>query len=125
MLKRIIAFDLDDVICYRDKKYESMGPAKYKYCIPIESTIEMINALYDEGFFIKIYTSRGMSQFNEDLDTIEEELRSLTEESLLHWGVKYHKLIFGKEHYDLIIDDKALNIKDITSVSFIKNFLNL
>jgi len=26
----------------------------------------------------------------------------------MHWGVKYHKLIFGKPSYDILIDDKCL-----------------
>jgi hypothetical protein len=79
--------------------------------------------LYDDGFIIKIYTARGMSQFDGDADKIELQLRGITENSLLQWGVKYHKLIFGKEHYDLLIDDKALNIADVTDISYIKKFL--
>ena len=31
---KTIAFDLDDVICYRPNGYEHLGPQKYDHCQP-------------------------------------------------------------------------------------------
>jgi histidinol phosphatase-like enzyme len=120
--QKIIAFDLDDVICSRQEGYENLGPLKYSYCQPYEETIELINSLYDDGYKIIIYTARGMSQFAGNIIEIYTKLYNLTNEQLKSWGVKYHQLVMGKIHYDVLIDDKALNSHNIDKQSII-NFL--
>lgn len=121
---KIIAFDLDDVLCFREKKYESAGVDKYKYCQPLMENIEIMNQCYDYGFFVKIYTARGMTQFKGDYQKIIDELYPLTETQLKSWGAKYHQLIFGKTHYELLIDDKACHINEIKSLNDIVNKTN-
>ena len=39
-------------------------------------------------------------------------MRSKTEEQLRNWGVKYHKLYFGKPRVDFYIDDRGINDMD-------------
>jgi len=107
--QKTIAFDLDDVICHRPSGYENLGVDKYSYCQPYNDVIEIINSLYDDGYKILIYTARGMSQFNGNVIEIYSKLYNKTNDQLRNWGVKYHQLIMGKIHYDLLIDDKALN----------------
>jgi hypothetical protein len=34
-------------------------------------------------------------------------LRDLTEEQLAEWGCKYHRLLMGKPHADIFVDDKG------------------
>lgn len=120
--QKIIAFDLDDVLCTRDKKHEILGARKYEHCVPIHEYVNLLNRLYDEGHEIVIYTARGMTQFAGDVDTIEHNLRALTETQLNNWGVRYHRLVFGKQHYEVLIDDKALNSIGLTYQS-VKSFL--
>lgn len=120
---KIIAFDIDDVICHRDKKYEPYGVKKYNYCLPIQKNIDIINECYDKGFYIKLYTARGMTTFGGDIQQIEKEILPITKKSLDEWGVKYNELIFGKTHYDIFIDDKNINVNDINSVKDIEHFL--
>jgi len=36
---------------------------------------------------------------------------NMTKKQLKKWGVRYHKLIFGKPSYDLLIDDKCIFFK--------------
>jgi hypothetical protein len=110
---KVIAFDLDDVLCFRSQEHESLGIGKYNYCQPITKFIDIMNHCYDSGFYIKIYTARGMTQLNGDVEEINKKLKELTESQLLKWGAKYHELIFGKTHYDILIDDKAWNSADI------------
>lgn len=112
---KIIAFDLDDVLCVRDKKYEHLGVEKYLHCQPIQKYIEIMNQCYDAGYYVKIYTARGMTQFNGNVKDIELALRPITESQLKSWDAHYHELIFGKTHYELLIDDKAWNIQEINS----------
>jgi hypothetical protein len=118
----ILAFDLDDCLCERPKDIEHLGGEKYNYCTPITDMVKIINECYDRGHYIKIYTARGMSTFNGDVKKINEELFDLTSKHLDEWGVKYHKLVMGKEHYDLLIDDKAINSLLIKSINDINNF---
>jgi len=119
---KTIAFDLDDVICYRPKGHEHLGPNKYDYCEPDQSVIDLVNSLYEEGNKIVIYTARGMSQYNGNVALIYSELYSKTIQQLNDWGLKYDQLVMGKIHYDVLIDDKALNSSDLTTQN-IKKFL--
>jgi hypothetical protein len=112
--QKTIAFDLDDVICHRPNHYESLGVKKYNYCEPDIEIIELINSLFEDGYKIVIYTARGMSQFKGNVSLIYSELYSKTIQQLDSWGLNYHQLVMGKIHYDLLIDDKAINSKDIT-----------
>ena len=83
--QKTIAFDLDDVLCYRLDEYEHLGPNKY----------------------VDIYT----------------HLYTKTNEQLNSWGLKYHQLVMGKIHYDILIDDKAINSFNInknTIITFLK-----
>ena len=112
--QKTIAFDLDDVICWRPTGYEDLGPFKYDYCKPILETIDLVNSFYDEGYKIVIYTARGMSQYNGNVAEIYSNLYTRTIEQLNSWGLKYHSLVMGKIHYDVLIDDKALNSNKVT-----------
>ena len=116
---KIIAFDLDDVICTRPKKYEHLGLGKYKYCKPIKKMIKIVNQLYDTNM-IKIYTSRGMTILNGNVSLVYAKLYTLTLKHLKQWGVKYDVLVMGKTQYDILIDDKVINSSKINKASYIK-----
>jgi hydroxymethylpyrimidine pyrophosphatase-like HAD family hydrolase len=120
--QKTIAFDLDDVICYRRKEYENLGPLKYDYCESDPDTVKFINELYEEGHKIIIYTARGMTQFKGNVALIYSELYSKTIEQLNGWGLKYDQLVMGKIHYDVLVDDKVMNSSDLTKDG-IKKFL--
>ena len=90
-------FDIDGVICtntYGD--YEKAEPIKY--------FIAQINSLYDFGHKIVLFTARGA--------TTGLDWRDLTEKQMKSWGVRYHELIFGKPHFDLMVDDRAMSIDE-------------
>lgn len=89
--------DIDGVIC-------TDAQGKYEEVTPILENIERINRLYDDGNEIILWTARGT--------VTRIDWRELTEKQLKEWGVKYHELRFGKPYYDLLIDDKATNIRD-------------
>lgn len=93
----VFCFDLDGVICTTPK-------ADYTESLPHEWIIQKINALYNEGHTVKIYTARG--------STTGIDWRALTERQLEEWGVQYHELIMGKPEADIFVDDKGMNIRD-------------
>ena len=122
--QKIIAFDLDDVICFRNDGYEKLGPKKYDYCQPYPENIKIVNSLYDEGHRIIVYTARGMSQFDGNVELIYKNLYQKTKDHLKEWGLKYHSLVMGKIQYDVLVDDKALNSNAIDK-QVIKTFIGL
>lgn len=94
----IIYVDIDNTIC------ETPETADYIKAIPLQSRIDRINNLYDEGHTIIYWTARGTRT--------GKDWREITEKQFHNWGVKYHDLYFGKPVYDLFIDDKNINSKD-------------
>ncbi len=106
---KTIAFDLDDVLCHYPSDNLPTYPEYYEHAVPVNSRVEIVNELYDDGYYIKIYTARGMSVFNGDVARVYDNLYSLTKKQLDTWGVKHHELIMGKTNYDLLIDDRAIS----------------
>ena len=105
MKKKIIfCFDIDNTICKtKGKSYRSAKPYK--------SVIKLINKLFDKGHFIKIFTARYMGRNNDNIKAARKEGYTMTLEQLKSWDLKFHKLIFGKPSFDILIDDKSIGYK--------------
>lgn len=90
--------DIDETIC-------TQGHSDYRKAKPIQKAIDKINKLYDEDHTIIYWTARG---------TITKvSWREITEKQFRKWGVKYHRLEFGKPVYDVLICDKSKRIEEI------------
>tara|TARA_B100000686_G_C16340132_1_gene737497 strand:- start:191 stop:544 length:354 start_codon:yes stop_codon:yes gene_type:complete len=100
--KKNLCFDLDGVICLNT--YGDYEKAK-----PINDAIKKINYLYDNNYYIIIFTARYMGFAKGDLKKAIKKGYAFTQNQLNLWGLKYHKLLFGKPEYDIIIDDKSYN----------------
>tara|TARA_B100001063_G_C16770068_1_gene561045 strand:+ start:3151 stop:3495 length:345 start_codon:yes stop_codon:yes gene_type:complete len=107
-MKKKFCFDLDGVICTTYKN-------NYKNSKPKKKVINTINKLYDKAYII-IFTSRFMGRTNENVKLAKKKGYKFTLTQLNDWGVKFHKLKFGKPSYDIIVDDKSFNFK--------KNWIN-
>ena len=97
MSNKTYCFDMDGTICNTiDKQYAKATPYKLM--------VDKINELYENGNKIVIYTARGT--------TSGVDYHDLNLSQLKDWGIKYHNLIDkNKPHFDLLIDDKAINVK--------------
>ena len=93
----IYCFDIDGTLC-------SNTNGEYEIVEPYPDVIARVNALYDAGHRIILYTARG--------STTGIDWRELTENQLRSWGVKYHQLFLGKPTADVYVDDKAINVTD-------------
>lgn len=120
--KKIIAFDLDGVLCDREQK--TGGLEKYHTCFPIQKNIDLMNSMKNKGYYIKIYTSRGMGILDGDILKILDNLYLLTVDQLSKWGAKYDVLCMGKAPYQLLIDDRAINIADASEERIEEFFKN-
>ena len=101
---KIICFDIDNTICKTKKNY-------YKSSKPDFKSIDKVNDLYSRGYYIKLFTSRFMGRNYENIVKAKKQAAGFTKKQLKKWNVKYHKLIFGKPSFDLIVDDKTLFLK--------------
>ena len=104
MKRKILCFDLDNTLCVTHKNF-------YKKSIPKIKIIKLINELYQEDYYIKIFTSRYMGRTNENIKEAKKLGFNFTQNQLKRWGIKYHKLIFGKPSYDIFVDDKSYGFK--------------
>lgn len=112
---RYFVFDIDGVLCTTD---ENPG---YENHQPHLGRIAKVNALYDTGHHITLFTARGS---HSGIDWKE-----LTVGQLSRWGVRYHRLLMGKPHADVVIDDKAVPLRDFfeegtATFSFVGNSVN-
>tara|TARA_B100001029_G_scaffold3391_1_gene2422 strand:- start:64 stop:447 length:384 start_codon:yes stop_codon:yes gene_type:complete len=107
----IYCFDIDGTIC-------DTPPNVYPWngAVPRMSRIKKINELYDEGATIYLMTARGFihsSAIHDNISDAQTEAdnfaRNKTEAQLTKWGVKYHKLYFGKPRAVTYVDDRAVS----------------
>ena len=104
-MKKIICFDIDNVICKTIK-------SNYKKSTPILKNIKCINELYNAGYTIKIFTARYMGRTGDKPLEAKKNAKQITLSQLKRWKVSYHKIFFGKPSSDLYIDDKSLGFKN-------------
>ena len=98
--------DIDGTICS-----PTVG-RNYHEAEPWYDRIERVNKMYDEGHYIIYFTARAMGRFNGDSQRAIDAFYNFTQVQLESWGCKYHKLILGKPHVDLFVDDKGINSED-------------
>ncbi len=97
---KVFCLDIDGVLGrYADIKDMNQS---YANNLPNHDVIEICNRLYDNGNKIVLYTARGTGS---GIDWSQE-----TEKQLKNWGLKYHKLYFGKPPATYYIDDKMLDL---------------
>jgi len=101
MKKKVICFDLDNVLCKTRK-------SDYIKSKPLKRNIDLVNDLFNSGFYIKIFTARYMGRNNDNRLKAIKQAKKITEIQLKKWKVNYHKLIFGKPSFDIYVDDKSL-----------------
>lgn len=92
----IIYVDIDETICYREKK-----DLDYSVSKPYEKRIEKINKLFEEGNQIIYWTARGTKT---GINWFK-----VTYDQLINWNCKFTELRMNKPYYDLFIDDKNIN----------------
>lgn len=88
--------DIDNTIC------TTIG-SDYESSKPISHRIDKINRLYSLGHHIVYWTARGSRS--------GKDYKLLTEQQLDNWGCLRHSLLMNKPSYDLLIDDKSVDLE--------------
>ncbi len=97
-------FDIDGTLC-------TLTDGDYNTAEPLYDRISIVNKLYDDGHKIVLHTARGMGRSQNSVAYANAAFKTLTEEQVEKWGVKYHELFLGKPSGDIYVDDKG--IRDI------------
>lgn len=95
--KYCIAFDLDNTLCESIRKNH---PDDIMKVLPKKEMIKTLKELKKRGHTITIFTRR---------DVCGKESRKLTIKWLRKYKIPYDRLITEKPHYDILIDDRAIN----------------
>lgn len=100
----VIAVDIDGILTVET---EGWGDSVYRARTPRLDNIQKINRLYQEGHLIILHSARHL----------EDE--PVTVRWLREHKVKYHRLILGKLHYDIAIDDRAIcHVEELVNYNF-------
>ena len=100
-----ICFDLDGTLC-------NTVNGDYINSKPIPEAINKVNSLFDQKYYIIIFTARFMGIEKGNVNNVYNRGYNFTFEQCISWSLKFHKLILGKPEYDIIIDDKHFNYND-------------
>lgn len=84
-----LLIDIDGTLVTQQK------PGEYEKAVPLPGAVETVNALYEAGHQIVLYTSRNFKYLQQ------------THDRLKNFGFQFHYICFGKPHGDMIIDDRA------------------
>ena len=77
---KIFCFDIDNIIC-------KTSQSNYKKSTPNIRVIKLINALYDQGHQIKIFTARFMGRNKDSVTLAKKEGYKFTSLQLKKWNV--------------------------------------
>ena len=108
---KVALVDIDETICTYN------GKRQYDRAVPIQENIDKINKLYDKGWRIIYWTARGGSNRSKQKGLCYYDF---TVQQLKSWGCKFHELSTGtkgnyiKPPFDIVIDDKAITIEDLS-----------
>lgn len=116
MKKKIFCFDIDNTICITKGINYSNSKPKIKI-------IKLVNALYEQGHTINIFTARFMGRNDDDIKKANKQGYVFTEKQLKRWGVRYSKLFLGKPSADIYFDDKAFGYNDRKFENYLKKLV--
>ena len=106
---KVYIVDIDGTICTQNHFKD--GNRDYEQATPMQERIKIINKLFEQGNEIHYWTARGSLS---GIDHLE-----LTKNQLKQWGCRYTSLRVGdKPHYDLWIDDKAINARHFCNINY-------
>ena len=103
-MRKIICIDIDNTLCKTFKN-------RYSKSTPYKKIIKKVNSLYEQGHYIKIFTSRYMGRNKENVSKVKKIGYASTYKQLISWNLKFNELIMGKPSFDILIDDKSIYFK--------------
>lgn len=113
-----ICFDIDETLTIKAGEDYTIDS------LPDEIMISLVNALYDKGHNIVLYTARKMQSNGHNVGVALAKAGPNTFKWLEKYNVKYHEIFFGKPNADLYIDDKAVGYYRPMALDTLEDILN-
>ena len=101
--KLTLCFDIDGVIAEKTLNND------YSSAKPVNDVIKIIDEIFDNGHEIILHSARGSKT--------GIDWKDVTYAQLQKWGVKYNELHLGKPFADIYIDDRFMNMEDLSKIS--------
>ncbi len=107
---RRLVIDIDGVLA------EAVPELDYAAAGPIMENVRRVNALYDHGCHIVLFTARGSGT--------GKDWREVTAEQMARWGVRHHELRFGKPPADYYVDDRLVSLSQALALCGLSDVTN-
>jgi capsule biosynthesis phosphatase len=126
-MENTFIIDIDGTICNAPQLED--GSYDYPNAIPVDSVIDRVNQMYNEGHTIILSTARGMRTYDGSIKKIKENILPVLEEWLANHGVLYHKLEIGKSWgpNPIYVDNRNLCIHNFVTANpeFFEKIVNV
>ncbi len=106
--KKTIVMDVDDTILTTvNRDYENSKPKL--------EVVEGMRKLKEAGWFIYLYTARGMGRSNGNIESVAEEVFAEIESFCKKYDVPYDVILVGKPYGAVYVDDKAMRPEEFAA----------
>jgi capsule biosynthesis phosphatase len=106
--KKTAIFDIDDTILTTINR-------DYANSQPKTEVIKGLRALKEAGWFIYLYTARGMGRSNGDIGSVADEVFEEIEGFCRKFDVPYDAIQIGKPYGAVYVDDKAMRPEEFAA----------
>jgi capsule biosynthesis phosphatase len=98
---RTMVVDVDDTILVTQNR-------DYANSVPKEDVVSKLREARDKGWYIILFTARGMGRSNGNIESVREEVAQEIESFCSRFCVPYNEIMLGKPWAAMYVDDKGL-----------------
>jgi capsule biosynthesis phosphatase len=98
---RTMVIDVDDTILVTKNR-------DYSRSMPKMDVVFKLREAREKGWYIILFTARGMGRSNGDIESVREEVTREIESFCSRFCVPYDELMLGKPWAAMYVDDKGL-----------------
>jgi capsule biosynthesis phosphatase len=98
---RTMVIDVDDTILVTKNR-------DYSRSVPKMDVVFKLREAREKGWYIILFTARGMGRSNGDIESVREEVTREIESFCSRFCVPYDELMLGKPWAAMYVDDKGL-----------------
>jgi len=98
---RTMVIDVDDTILVTKNR-------DYARSMPKMDVVFKLREAHEKGWYIILYTARGMGRSNGNINSVREEVAQEIESFCSRFCVPYNELMLGKPWAAMYVDDKGL-----------------
>lgn len=106
---KTMVIDVDDTILVTKNR-------DYENSTPVVDVIEKLREAREAGWYIILFTARGMGRSNGDIESVREEVTREIETFCSRFDVPYDEIMLGKPWAAMYVDDKGLRPDEFAKI---------